>query len=272
MDPLDGIEGEDAATAVSTDDAVSGSAGEHQEHEQDVLSTFKLEDVDEAYREDVERYVKQANGDYTRKTQALARERQELAARQAELEIISRLESEESRNEALAELLGRYGYALPEDEEDEEGTDEEDYFRDPRVDALQAQLAEQQAAQQQAKEAEQQEAFNARVMEQANAELESWRERLGAEALHEDDKFFAYTGAGSLPRGEDGMPDVKGAIARLEARDARVIQRYLQSKKPENPTPDLGGHSGADTFDPRDPRARLAHANAVAERALARHA
>lgn len=111
------------------------------------------------------------------------------------------------------------------------------------------------------------------MLEHANRELDVWAKRLEVDKLDDSDRLMAFSIAAQMPLDADtGMPDVKGAIALIEADRARNIQAYLKSKRPGIPTPQLDGLTGQPTFDARDQKARLQLANAVAERAVSRHA
>lgn len=251
--------------------AQSGTSGE------EILERFKLEDVPEEYREDVGRYVKQAQGDYTRKTMELAEQRRTVEAEAEQIKAIretfDKLESEDTRDEAVMELVKRYGYTFEEAEaeaEAVEGAGEVAEFRDPRVDEILAQQEADQQAAADAQAAADGEAFRERIMDHVDDALDAYAETEGIpDGIPAAQRRQIIAIAASLPRLEGDLPDMETAIAEFDAEKAAIIEGYLASKR--GTVPDVSGSTGAEKFDPRDSKQRLAAANRIAESALARH-
>lgn len=254
--------------------AESGTSGQDE-----ILERFKLEDVPEEYREHVERYVKQAQGDYTRKTTALAEQRRSVEAEAAKVaeyrETFEQLENEETRDEAITKLVEKYGYTFEEAEAEAEaateeaGTGEVAELRDPRVDELLAQQEADRQAQAEQQAAEEAEAHRERIMDHVDDALDTYAESEGLEDVPAAQRRQIIAIAAALPRLDGDLPDMETAIAEFEAEKAAIIEGYLASKR--GTVPDVSGSTGAETFDPRDTKQRLAAANRIAEAALARH-
>lgn len=245
----------------------------------EILERFKLEDVPEEYREHVARYVKQAQGDYTRKTTALAEQRRAVEAEAAKVaeyrETFEKLDNEETRDEAITALVEKYGYTFEEATAEAEAateaaeTGEVAEVRDPRVDELIAQQEAQRQAQAEQQAAEQAEQHRERIMDHVDDAIDAYAEAEGLEELPAAQRRQIIAIAASLPRLEGDLPDMETAIAEFDAEKAAIIEGYLASKR--GTVPDVSGSTGADKFDPRDTKQRLAAANRIAEAALARH-
>ena len=225
---------------------------------------FSLEDVDESYRSDVERYAKQLQGAYTRKTQSLADER-------AELKQLKTLQGElysddpEKRDAALSTLLDDLGYEIDGNEAPE--GDYEEYV-DPvdelkaRIDRMETEKVTQQAEQQELDAVEAQVTF-------AEQSLTAYEQKT---PLTETARLAIVTYAGSLPRQENGLPDMESAIALWESDRAEAVEGYLKTKRNAEPAPDLSGSTGTDQVNLSSRANRLQAAEAAAERAIAKHA
>jgi hypothetical protein len=242
------------------------------EDEPELLESFKLEDVPEDLRPHVELYVKQAHGDYTRKTQAVARERAEVEELR---QVAQGLASEDTREQALADFLAKHGYELAdEDDDDAEEIELPDGETDDPVlsqlQELKQRLQERDDADEQARAQQAQDEFNQRVVGAVDEALGAFAKSEGVDSLPDNTRRLIINIAATLPRLPHGMPDMEGAIAQFEADRAAEVQRYVKSKKVT--TPDVSGSSGQPKFDMRDETARLKAANAIAERSLARHA
>lgn len=227
---------------------------------------------DPQIRAQVELYAKQLQGDYTRKTQELAAQRRE--AQQA-IDLMTRLQDEESRDQAFGELLESLGMELADDEPDtpDTGTGLQEGGDDPttrRLAELEARLAAREAAEQQAAEAQARAQREGQVLEHVDQALDGYAEQQGVEELDPRQRRAILAFAAASAPDEHGMPDMQGAIAEYEAMVAGAVQHYLASKQVA--TPDASGSSGQPNVDLRDEKSRLAMANAIAERALARHA
>lgn len=248
-------------------DAPAIDSGTSEPSPEQVLDApFNLEDVDETYRSDVERYAKQLQGAYTRKTQTLADQKREVQALE---ELKGNLYSDdpERREEALGKLLGDLGYEFAGQDNEEVAVDD-DIYVDPvdelrsRLDARDAADASAQADAQSAAEVQRQVAF----AESALAKLEE------TETLSETAKTAIVTYAGSLPRTDDGLPNMEGAIKLWESDRAEAVEGYLRTKRDAEPAPDVSGQTGTTQINLSDRASRLKAAEAAAERAISSHA
>lgn len=265
---LAGDDDQPEATEVTEEELPAGEveteetgAGEEEAFE----APFNLAEVDEAYREHVERYVKQVQGAYTRKTQ-------ELAARRAAVEqveqFLASVDNEETRDRAIELFLSQLGYdvQLGDDGEVEEevapdGTEDESYDEyAARIAALEQRIASREEFEAQQSQA----ASQAAVMEWVDATLDWYAGSQGLEALPDADREAIITIGRTLPFTEDGMPDVHGAIAQYEAHKARLIQSYVDSKKA--PDLDTSGFSASEKPNLSADKDRLALANQIAAR------
>ncbi len=257
---------------------VENGTSEQDEQVEGVLESFKLEDVPEELREHVGRYVKQVQGDFTRKTQTLAQQRKEVEAEQAEAEtalaLYRNLESEDTRDDAIRELVEGYGYsyAAAEAAADAAGDEEpqaEGQMHDPRLDQFLAEHEADREAQAAADELAGQEAHREAVMDHVDESLDLFAESEGVDELKPAQRRQIIALAAGMDRDQDGLPDMAGAITEYEALRAADVEAYLASKR--SAVPDVSGSSGTPTFDPRDEKQRLAAANRTAEAAMARH-
>lgn len=234
--------------------------------ETELDAPFRLDDVDESYRSDVERYAKQLQGAYTRKTQELADQRRELEGLQ---QLREKLYSEDTdqREQALQGLLDELGYEL---DKDDDTTDQPtDGYIDP-VDELRQRLDAREQAEAEARaEAEQLAAIEAQVSA-ATAAITAYETDNGD--LSETAKTAIVTYAGSLPRTDDGLPDMESAIKLWESDRAEAVENYLNSKRNVESAPDLNGSTGTEQVNLSDRATRLRMAEAAAERAAAHHA
>lgn len=253
--------------------AESGTSGQ----DESVLERFKLEDVPEEIREHVARYVKQVQGDYTRKTTTLAEQRRAVEAEAEQIKAIretfDKLESEDTRDEAIMELVSKYGYTFEEAEAQADAaadeTGEVAELRDPRVDELLAAQEADRQAKAEADAAAQAEAQRERIMDHVDDALDAYAEAEGLDEVPAGQRRQIIAIAAGLPRLDGDLPDMETAIAEFEAEKAAIIESYLASKR--GVVPDVSGSTGAETFDPRDSKQRLAAAQRIAEAALARH-
>ncbi len=254
--------------------ADSGTSGENT-----VLERFKLEDVPEGIREHVERYVKQVQGDYTRKTTTLAEQRRAVEAEAAQIadirDTFAKLEDEDTRESAIEALVTKYGYTFEEAEAEAEAAESEAEtpgtaeLRDPRVDDLLARQAADEQAQAEADAQAEAEAQRDKVMDHVDDALDTYAESEGLTELPAGQRRQIIAIAAALPRLDGDLPNMEAAIAEYEAEKAAVVDRYLASKR--GTVPDVTGSTGAEKFDPRDTKQRLAAANRIAESAFARH-
>jgi hypothetical protein len=274
---LEGAPATEPDQLVDDAQAPAPSGGTSSE-EPEGLAPFRLEDVPEEYREHVERYNKQTQGAFTRKTQELASQREQISDL-IELRAALQSDDEARQDEAVASFLSSHGYefetpageqpaATPSGEPEELGfVDEEP----ASVRELRERLDARDRKEQEAEQAEvQSEQLRAQVSH-AEASITSLETRLERK-LPDSSKSAIVAHAAALPRLEDGMPNMDAAIELWEADTAAAVQAYLQSKDAP-PAPDLSGSSGTPQQErPKTRAERLALADQVAERTYAAHA
>lgn len=254
------MDDENQGDAPLTESPVAQQLGEIQGEQADPAEElgagFTLADVDEAYRPDVERYVKQAQGAFTRKTQELARERAE--ARDA-LEFQARLSDEQTREEALRELLNRYDLEL---EFEDEGGEE------PGQDngAAPSEFDRRLAAVEQRERQRETDGYAQRVQSRLGADLAAWAQERGMTEAPEQVVNHVLANLQSMAPLDDGMPDTRSALELYEADEARIIDAYVKSKR-QNPRMDTSGTSQTTGHvDLSDRAARLKKAAEIAGR------
>lgn len=214
---------------------------------------FRLEDVPQEYREHVERYGKQLQGAFTRKTQQLAEQRKELEAAAA---LYERLHSDDTRAEAIRELLEANGYEIEESGDDSGNatvTDQSELER--RV----AQIESRHTADQEAE-------YVRQVEDHIESGLEKLAESLGVDELPQAAREHVLAVARTLEPIDGLWPDMDGAIASYEAWRAAEIQAYVNSKKA--PVVDTSGTDGHPQVNLRDPKERLKAMEAIVGRHL----
>ncbi len=254
---------ENQGEAPLTESPVAQQAAEIQgqpaDPAEELGAGFKLADVDEAYRPDVERYVKQAQGAFTRKTQELASQRAE--AREA-LEFQARLADEGTREEALRELLNRYDLEL---EFEEPAAPEPD----PAVNGgaeTQSELEQRVAAFEQREHQREVDGYARAVQTRLAADLGQWAEARGLAEAPEHVVNQVLSNLQSIAPLDDGMPDTQAALELYEAEEARIIDHYLKSKR-QAPRMDTSGTSQTTSHvDLSDRAARLKKAAEIAGR------
>jgi hypothetical protein len=272
--PTTGVGGDQPGSPTAPDHGTSGT-----QDEPTVLESFRLEDIEDPdMRGHVERYVKQVQGDYTRKTQAVAQARHE--AEQA-MALADQLRNPETRLQAL-EALGLELVSDDEPEITDPAGGQHELGLDP-TDPVHAELLamrqwrEQQEAQaQQRQQADLQAQQEATVLAHVDDALDTYAETIGKgeDGLDDLTRRRIIAMAATAPRLPNGLPNMDVAVAEYEAIRAQAVQDHLATLRGGNGgiTPDLSGSSGQTQFNLRDDRERLAAMNAVAERALARHA
>lgn len=271
MDPA-----EDASASPVADTGADQAGGpDTQNGDQGFEAPFALDDVAEEYRGDVERYVKQTQGAFTRKTMELAEERRRVAS-MADLE--SRLGSEETRQEALQELLGRYDLELQIDgDEGEAGYETGEPGSDEQLEELPPwarQLIERDRERDAERQREQTERGRAdtesRIETHVNGELDGYRQKAYAESeTLPPEVHDALLGFGMvLPAQADGLPNMTAAVELLESIEAAAVQRFVNSKRTATLPATRTGSSGTERPDLSNDQERLKRANAVAARHL----
>jgi hypothetical protein len=274
----------DQLTDPNAPAAVSADGTSGTQDEPTFLERFSLESIeDDNIREHVGRYVKQAQGDYTRKTQEVARIRSE--AEQA-LGIINALRDPETRLQALAQHFDLDLELVDDEPAGQAGAQGADPGGLDPNDPVHAELLamrqwrEQREADERAQaEADQRASQEAQILAHVDDALDTYAESLTSDGeetspLAQATRQDIIALAAAAPRMANGLPDMESAIARYEAIRAGAVQEYLATLRKGNGevVPDLTGSSGQAQFNLRDGAERLKAANAIAERALARHA
>lgn len=212
---------------------------------------FNINDIaDENVRAEVERYNRQIQADYTRKTQSLADERRYVEQTRQEAEAWRALQSDPAMQaQVLQQLAEQQGYALPDPEE-------EDVYADPteqlaaRLDAIEQQMANQtQAATQDAQ------------VQHIAGRAETDIAQLGQ--FTEAEVAAIVNTAASMPARDDGYLDVEGANQALEAAFTARQERYKQTKRAQ--AAPRAGVAGQKQVDLSDPEARAAHMLAIVQ-------
>ncbi len=129
-----------------------------------------------------------------------------------------------------------------EDPEDTTPDDGDDPYAG-RISKLEQQLEEQRSAVQQQQQ-----------LQQIESHVERELDKLGE--LDEEDREILVNLAVTLPPLENGMPNVKAAHDRLQARDTQAQKRWAQSKRAPRVSP--AGQAGTQQPDLDDPQARVA--------------
>ena len=232
-------------------------AGQQADPAEELGAGFRLADVDEAYRPDVERYVKQAQGAFTRKTQELASQRAE--AREA-VEFQARLEDEGTREAALRELLNRYDLDIEfEDEEEyeqpEASANGQQVEYDRRIMALEERDRQREA-----------DGYAQRVQARLSADLAQWAEARGLHEAPEHVLNQVLSNLQNMAPLDDGMPNTQAALELYEAEEARVIDAYLKTKRSNRSLDTSGTSQTTEHVDLADRSARLKKAQEIAGR------
>jgi hypothetical protein len=206
---------------------------------------FNINEItDQQVREQVERYNRQLQGDYTRKTQELASQRAEFEQAQAYVQSLQT--DPATRQQLMNELLTEHGYTLPEDEE-----------LDPS-ERLEARVAAMEQAEWQRAQQAQEEQVIAVVAAQVEQDF------LSMPGLSEKQKKLIVDSAASRPATPDGFLDVKGVYQEfLEAAQDFAKAQRAAKKAPAVARAGVAGQVKVDLSD-TDARqaAMLAHIQA----------
>jgi hypothetical protein len=272
----------DAAAAAVADQAAGSDAGAGNGNGENdsVELPFKLEEIGDDFtlsgpeaRKWLTTRQAQMQAGYTRKSTELAEQRQ---AMQEKLALIEDLDSDDPKvaRSALAQLVERFDFVLPDDDDDPAAAAAADAGdQEPQTD-LEARLAAIEArnqAQDQAETQQQQEQrFNRHVVESLDAYAVS-QGLEKAEDIPEGDREAIISRAVALPRLEGGLLDFDAAtaahLAYVESLEADVRKRYVESKDVPNPGT-VNGTSGDSAVDLSDRPTRLKKADAIAGRHL----
>ena len=231
-------------------------AGQQADPAEELGAGFRLADVDEAYRPDVERYVKQAQGAFTRKTQELASQRAE--AREA-VEFQARLEDEGTREQALRELLDRYDLDIEFEDDSEPEVEQADNGQpteyERRIMALEERDRQREV-----------DGYTQAVQTRLSTDLAQWAEARGLHEAPEHVVNQVLSNLQNMAPLEDGMPDTQAALELYEAEEARVIDAYLKTKRSNRPLDTSGTSQTTEHVDLSDRNARLKKAQEIAGR------
>lgn len=197
---------------------------------------------------------KEMQGDYTRKTQELAQQRQEA---ENAIAIVQALENEDTRDEAFQYVAEQLGYEVAQELADEMGLEEleeEPQFFDPRVDQL-LQIQEEQQIQQ----------LDQKIQSQIDAAAKSAKLE-----LTEAERSYVFRITAEMGPDAQGEPQVGEAMKQLQAILDAQAERLAKSKEPA-PSPPLPGGNSPTPATPTadDPKARQLKALEVANRSMA---
>lgn len=255
------VEEDKPTEAVEAPDTGQAETGQ----EESFIDSFNLDNVPADARPQVEALQKEWQGKYTQTRQAEKAEVEE-ARRDAEQyeAIIDGLRDPQTRQQYLSflgisqdELLQAFGLEMVDEGGDPE-FEEDDVFRDPRVDALLAQKQQQ----------EQEAAAEAQLIGEANyidQELQVIEEQAKVEFDDEEASFLA-TYARSHPD-KLGRADVRGAYKHLKGMLDKRQQKWIESRKDTNPAGATGGVPASPTVDLSTREGRIQAGREAAERA-----
>jgi hypothetical protein len=205
-----------------------------------IAPSFTDHPPDEGADAEVQKRFKEWQGDYTRKTQALAEEKRELEARRQEADNWRALQEDpDFQRQALEQL----GYEVPEPEPQYEP----EYIPDPRVDQLM--------------EAERQ-----REMQALAGTIHDHIGKLSNEAgvaLTELQREMLFNAAIENPDPSRTEEIFKAVTDDLRAQQAAWEKQWLESKKGV-PHVSAGGQEGTKRFDIRDKDERIKRFAAIA--------
>lgn len=214
---------------------------------------FNINDIeDQQVREHVERYQKQLQGAYTKKTQENARERDEYLRAQRDAEAWQRVQSDPAaQQELLKQLAELQGYQLPEDDQDDVSV----------VDQLAREVAELKAAHQAGIEQQAQQSQVAHVEQLIGTQLDQFG------VTDEDEREVIVALSLTSDPTADGLPDIEKAVERFREKQANFQKAWRNSKKA--PSVSRGGAAGQKQVDLSDKDQRqalmLAHLQAASE-------
>lgn len=266
-----GDAGDPSAQAVA--DAPGGDAGTSgvpatDAPEPEGEERWSIADVPEDQRELASRIERHFKGEFTRKTQELAQEREQLEEARELWEALHDEERSEQTLNALAAALGFEPADIGEPEPSETTGDDEDELAglDPAaaelIRGLRGEVESLKEERDGRVSAETQKAMREHVMDGISA----YEARIGVEELDPAVSRPIVLAALALPPTEDGKPDIDGAIGLWEDAEKQVIARYVASKKAE--APQVDGTSGVESVDLSSPKARRERALAIVGRHL----
>lgn len=255
----EGGDGEGAAEGTGAGDA-GGSGEGTSDGDQGFTAPFDINEVPEGVREHVERYAKQLQGEFTRKTQALPPKKV--------LDLVGRLQGDHALD-ALNELAAELGYEPTdgggEGEGDEGAAGEEpESTGNEALDEARAEIRQLRERLDSRDTAEATEARREHILDG----LDDYANELGVEDLPEQVTRQIMVNALGMPE-KDGKPDMEGAIQAWKDAEQAAIEAYVASKDVD--PLDTSGSSGVGKHDLTTPEGRLKAANAVAERTHASH-
>lgn len=257
-------------------DPIAGAADQgHPDAE--LALPFKLEDIGDDFTltgEEARQFLvtrqAQMQAGLTRKSQELAAERAAVASL-AELNTALDSDDPEVWRPAMAELLARKQYVLPEDDEtpDPDPDPEPDDPRDATIAELKAWKDQQEqaalTAAQQREESDAKATFDQHVVTEMQRISEETFRQKDVTKLPEDVVSDIVMHALNAPRLANGLPDFDAGLAKHLAVEEARHQRYLESK--QVPHVAGGGSSGVPAPTPlKDMNDRMKRADAVASR------
>lgn len=228
----------------------SGISVEHEDGQQAEFDPSSLPPEAQEYLSTREREMQ---GDYTRKTQAIAEERRQAQFAQAFHEAI--LDPNHPQHEEALGILQQRG--ILDIEDPDPGFEDEDVTA-RRLEALEQRL-QQEDAQRQNQQLEDY------VLTHVADEIQAIQDSEGRE-FSDEELTILDTVARRNPDGQ-GLPNVDYAYKVLKAHNDSQKKSWVSSKR--TPRPPGGGPAARQQFDPRDPAQRREASIAAAEAAIA---
>lgn len=233
---------------VTQTEAPAVDSGTSPESEAQFEAPFNIHDVPEEVRPHVERYQRQLQGAYTKKTQSLAEQRAQFDQAQQAAQYMAALHSDpDVQRQEFQRLAQSLGYEIEEPEE---------AYVDP-TDHLNQRLSAVEQTFEQAQAAQQEQQYLASLAQDAD-------QRLGQMGIDDPQarEWIKRTAAAGYELTDDGTLDVDAAYAEFRAMEEHLVKEYVKSKRsPQAP----GGVQGQVKPDLSTPEGRVRHAASVVE-------
>lgn len=246
----DGAPDEGQDQPEPSDASLEGTSVEHEDGPQAEFDPSSLPPEVQEYLTNREREMQ---GDYTRKTQAVAEERRQAQFAQAFHEAI--LDPDHPQHEEALGILQQRG--ILDIEDPDPGLEDEDAMQ-RRLDALEQRLSQED----QQRQNQQLEDY---VLGHVADGIQAIQDSEGRE-FSDEELTILDTVARRNP-GPDGLPNVDYANKVLKAHNDQQKKSWVSSKR--TPRPPGGGPAARQQFDPRDPAQRREASIAAAEAAIA---
>jgi hypothetical protein len=250
---------EDAFEGPSSEDEqveAVDSAPEGTSATDDFGVTYDINAFPEEYREQVQALERDFKGQYTRKTQELAQQRQEW---ETSHDNWTKLNTDsEFQEQLLRELMELHGYEVEDDEPVDPGYEDDiaEMFHDPRLDEFLSAIQDQHAQQEQEAQIE-------ALTEHVETSIADYEKQVGE--LDDSEKALIVNQAVQLGLNQEGKLRVDEAIALHQQAVTAANARYRKTKN----APAIGHGTQGEAvheFDPTDRQARMEVARSMLER------